>query len=341
MNPFGAWRGLACVTLLVGLGAAAPVQGAADGAPPNRSQIDGARSVSEWLVRLHEASRRQAFTGTFVVSSSGGVLSSSRIWHVCDGRQQIERVESLTGTPRATVRRNDEVLTLFPESRVARLERREALGLFPQVLVAGNFEIPAHYRFELLGRGRVAGHDADVLLFRPQDALRFGYRVWSERRTGLVVQMQTLAPDGKVLEQAAFSEMRLDAPLRVEQMAVAMNMPHGYRLERSERVKTTAASQGWYLRTGLPGFRSVACYRGGGGAAGVASGLQWVFSDGLASVSLFIEPFDRLRHGTEVSTAEGATHTVTRRIQDAWVTAVGEVPSETLLRFTQGLERRP
>ena len=323
------------LVLAHGFASAAP-----DAASAVRAEVESGRSVSDWLVRLHEASRRQAFTGTFVVSSPGGVLSSSRIWHVCDGRQQVERIESLTGTPRATVRRNDEVLTLFPESRLARLERREAIGLFPEVLVAGNFDLPAHYQVEVVGRGRVAGHDADVLLFRPRDALRFGYRVWSERRTGLVIQMQTLARDGKVLEQAAFSELRLDAPLKVEQLAVGMTKLDGYRLERAERIKTTAASQGWSLRASVPGFRSVACYRGGDGGA-VPSSLHWVFSDGLASVSLFIEPFDRQRHTTELTAAEGATHTVTRRVQDAWVTAVGEVPGETLVRFTQALERRP
>lgn len=332
------WRLAATLVLLVG--GTMPVQAAPDALPPRADGGEGVRSVSDWLVRLHEASRRQAFTGTFVVSSSGGVLSSSRIWHVCDGRQQVERIESLTGPPRATVRRNDEVLTLFPESRVARLERREALALFPQVLVSGSFEVPAHYHLEQAGRGRVAGHDADVLHFRPRDAWRFGYRVWSERRTGLVVQMQTLAPDGRVLEQAAFSELRLDAPLRVEQLATGMTKPEGYRLERSERVNVPLTSVGWTLRSAVPGFRSVACYRGGETASGPA-GLHWVFSDGLASVSLFIEPFDRQRHAAEASMSEGATHSVARRVQDAWVTAVGEVPMETLIRFTQGLERKP
>ena len=76
------------------------------------------RSVGEWLLRMHEASRQRTYVGTFVVQA-GGQLSSARIWHACDGEQQMERVESLTGTPRSTFRRNDQVMTFLPASRVA------------------------------------------------------------------------------------------------------------------------------------------------------------------------------------------------------------------------------
>jgi sigma-E factor negative regulatory protein RseB len=66
--------------------------------------------------------------------------------------------------------------------------------------------------------------------------------------------------------------------------------------------------------------------------------MQWVFSDGLASVSLFVEPFDGKRHTQEKSLSQGATHSVTRRLGPHWVTAVGEVPTQTLQRFVQGME---
>ena len=68
--------------------------------------------------------------------------------------------------------------------------------------------------------------------------------------------------------------------------------------------------------------------------------VQWIFSDGLASVSLFVEEYDGKRHQQEGVFASGATHTLTRRVQDWWVTAVGEVPSQTLKAFAVNLERR-
>ena len=68
--------------------------------------------------------------------------------------------------------------------------------------------------------------------------------------------------------------------------------------------------------------------------------MQWIFSDGLATVSLFVETYDRKRHTQEGSMSLGATHTLTKRMNESWLTAVGEVPLATLKIFAQQLERR-
>ena len=295
------------------------------------------RSVGEWLLRMHEASRRRSYIGTFVVSSYAGALSSARIWHACEGDVQMERVESLTGVPRAIFRRNDEVMTFLPESKVARSEKRESLGLFPNLLSGSENSIPEYYGARGLGSDRVAGHDADVVQLAPKDNLRYGYRIWSERKSGLVVKLQTLDPEGNVLEQAAFSELQLDAPVRMDKLAQMMASTDGYRVEKADVVKTTAAAEGWTLKTAVAGFKPMSCYK----RPAAENTMQWIFSDGLASVSLFVEPYDRQRHTQEgLFAAVGATQTLTHRIQDWWVTAVGEVPPHTLKAFALSLERR-
>lgn len=300
------------------------------------------RSVSEWLMRMHEGSRRRAYVGTFVVSA-GGNMASARIWHVCDGEQQIERVESLTGAPRSTFRRNDQVITFLPDSRIAVAERRESLGLFPNLLQSADSSIGQFYQVRATGRERVAGFEADVVQLRPEDNLRFGYRVWTEKKTGLVIKLQTLDGEGRVLEQAAFSELQLDVPVSMSKLTRMMGNTEGYQIQKPEMVKTTAAAEGWELKTAVPGFKPMSCYKRTVGTAGETrheNTVQWIFSDGLASVSLFVEAFDPRRHGQPGSLAMGATHTLTRRMGDWWLTAVGEVPLHTLTVFAQGLERK-
>ncbi|MFL6693106.1 MAG: MucB/RseB C-terminal domain-containing protein [Ramlibacter sp.] len=298
------------------------------------------RGVNEWLMRMQDASRLRSYVGTFVVSSSTGSMSSARIWHAGDAVQQVERVEVLTGAPRSTFRRNDEVLTFLPEHRVVRAERRESLGLFPNLLKSSDSSIPEFYGARRLGAERVAGFDADVVQLVPKDMLRFGYRVWSERRTGLVIKLQTLDADGNVLEQSAFSELKLDSPVRADKLAQMMQPPRGWRVERAEVVKTTAAAEGWGLHGPVAGFKPVNCYKRQVTGGAQAGAIQWIFSDGLASVSLFVEPYDVERHRQEGVFAAGATQTLTRRIDDWWLTVVGEVPSQTLKAFAQSLERR-
>lgn len=297
------------------------------------------RSVNEWLTRMHEASNQRAYMGTLVVST-GSAMSVSRIWHVCDGTQQMERVETLTGTPRTTIRHNSDVITFVPEAKVAWVEKRESLGLFPDLLRTPGNQIPEFYGARESGSERVAGHLADVVEILPKDGLRFGYRIWAEKKTGLVVKMQTLGEQGAVLEQVAFSELQLDAPVRMDKLKQLMRDTKGYELHKPVLKKTTAEAEGWRLKESVPGFLPMSCHTRESETPGSSATLmQWVFSDGLASVSLFVEPYVAASHSQEKAAVMGATHSITRRIGNQWLTAMGEVPHATLRRFAGALER--
>lgn len=325
------WGALALVALVCGL--ATPPASA-------QTQPEGSRSINEWLMRMHEASRQRAYMGTLVVSA-GSAMSASRIWHVCDGVQQMERVETLTGAPRTTIRRNNEVITFVPGAKAAWLEKRESLGLFPELLRTPSNAIPEHYGVREQGAERVAGHLADVVDIVPKDEWRYGYRIWSEKKTGLVVKLQTLGEQGAVLEQVAFTELQLNAPVRMDKLVQLMNDTKGYEVHKPELRKTTPEAEGWRLKEAVPGFLPMSCHtrKVSEGTGKGAAPMQWVFSDGLASVSLFVEPFDARRHGLERSDVTGATQSLTRRIGEHWLTAMGEVPAPTLRRFALALER--
>jgi sigma-E factor negative regulatory protein RseB len=325
-------------------------------APTGKSAASGGANASapvaetatlnavQWLQRMHLASRQRSYVGTFVVSAAAGNLSSARIWHVCEGDLQMERIEVLSGPPRSTFRRNDQVMTFLPQLKVVKSEKRENLELFPNLLGSPDTAIGELYDARVIGQDRVAGFDADVVQLEPRDNLRFGYRIWSERRSGLVVKLQTVDSEKRVVEQSAFSELQLDAPVNVHALAQMMSSTAGYRVEKSELERTSASKEGWSLRKPVAGFKPVSCYRRAmGGGAELGHTMQWTFSDGLASVSLFLEPYDAQRQPQEVVLALGATYTLTRRLVDKdgdwWLTAVGEVPPQTLDAFAQNLAR--
>ena len=342
MHPVARSIAIAVAAGWLGLAAGQPSQGPAVSQPaPAGNGAYAEPNVNDWLLRMHDASRLRSYIGTFVVSSNAGAMSSARIWHACDGDQQIERVESLTGAPRSTFRRNDDVVIFLPESRVVRTQKRESLGPFPNLLQSLENTIPEFYAARRAGVDRVAGFDTDIVELVPKDKLRFGYRIWTEKRSGLVVKLQTLDTEGKVLEQAAFSELQLDAPVKIGKLLQMMASPDGWRVERSDAVKTSATAEGWTLKSAVAGFKPVNCYkRPSTGPSPPEGTMQWIFSDGMASVSLFVEAYDRQRHMQEGLLGAGATQTLTRRIQDWWLTAVGEVPPQTLKAFAASLERR-
>lgn len=314
-----------------------------------------ARDARYWLARIHEAAGKRNFQGTFVVTAAGSV-ASSRIVHFCEGRNQFERIESLDGQHRQVYRHNDLVHSLWPHSRVAVVETRQAMGQFPQLLSAGADRIVPFYDVKSLGDGRVAGHEANVLLLQPKDGYRFGYRLWAERSSGLLLRSEVFDERDVVLETSAFSEVSIGVKPRPESVLQPMKRLEGYRVERPTLQEVDIGREGWLLSSLPPGFRHVSSVKRLMAVSGVEqplpaatqdefpltppSVLQAIYSDGLTYVSVFIEPYMPRLHRREMLMSLGATQTLVKRRGEWWITVIGDVPVVTLRAFAAALEPR-
>ena len=315
------------------------------GEPASASSAEP-KEVRSWLMRIHEAASRRNFQGTFIVSA-GGAVSSARIAHYCEGPNQFERIDSLDGQTRHVFRHNEVVHTLWPQAHVAMIEQRDQLTTFPALLQVGDDRIAEFYEVRQAGIDRVAGYEASVLLVRPRDAFRFGYRLWAERTSGLLLRADVIGDRGELLETSAFSDVAIDVKSQPDAVLQPMRKLDGYRLVRPTLTPTRLESEGWTLRQGVPGFRQVSCVRrpldgitDSEPATGVAEALQTIYSDGLTYVSVFIEPYSPERHTRQMLTTIGATQTLMRRQGDWWITVVGDVPASTLKAFAGALERK-
>ena len=304
------------------------------------------RDVRAWLMRIHQAAARQNFQGTFVVSG-GGNVASARMAHYCEGTNQFERIESLDGKARNVFRHNDIVHTVWPASRVAVVEQRDLLNSFPALLQAGGDGIADWYDVQPQGIERVAGYEADVLMVKPKDTYRYGYRLWSDKTSGLLLRADVLGERGEVLETSAFSDIAIGVRSQPETVLQPMRKLDGYRVLRPVLRPTRLDVEGWAMRQVAPGFHQVSCVNrdmddpGDAEASGGAQQvLQTIYADGLTYVSVFIEPFRSMRHTRPMLAAVGATQTLSMRQGDWWVTVVGDVPAATLRLFANGLERK-
>ena len=301
------------------------------------------RQVRAWLMRIHEAAGRRNFQGTFVVST-GGSVSSARIAHFCDGRNQFERIETMDGQLRRIFRHNDVVHTLWPQRHLALVEQRDLMSSFPALLQGGDERIADAYEVRPLGVERVAGHEADVLGIKPRDALRFGYKLWADKATGLLLRAEVLDERDQVLESSAFSELTIGVKTQPESVLQPMSRLDGYKVLHPTLVPTRLENEGWTLRPPASGFRQVSCVRRPldetADAGATPQVLQSIYSDGLTYVSVFIEPFDAERHLRPMQTSSGATQTMMRRLGDSWITLVGDVPMATLRLFAGALEHK-
>ena len=304
------------------------------------------REVREWLMRIHNAASQRNYQGTFVVSAAG-VVSSARISHFFEGADQFEWIEPLDGQARHVLRHNSEVHTVWPLNRVALVEQRDLVTSFPSLLLGGDDRIAEFYDVRVLGPERAAGHDANVLLLRPRDEFRYGYRLWSDRQTGLLLRVEVLTERGEVLEVSAFSDVLIGVRPHPERVLQPMRTPAGYRVIKLQLQPTQLDTEGWELRKFVAGFKPLNCFRRPLGAALSAdakhpptTAVHAVFSDGITYVSVFIEPYDEARHLHPMLASAGATQTLMSRRGDFWLTVVGDVPAATLRAFTLALERK-
>lgn len=324
-----------------------PVAPGALAQTPTAPALSEAREARDWLARIHEAARRGNYRGTMVLAA-GGAMSSSRVWHYCVGEATYERMEAMDGRQQRIYRVNDEVHTVWPQERLAIVERRETLAPVPTTLQAADPRALESYDLKREGVARVAGRDALVFVLEPRDELRYAQRVWADRASGLMLRVDVLGPGSRaarsLLESAAFSEIEISVKPPADAQAQSMPRLEGYRVQRPQSQRTQLEAEGWTLVRPPAGFRLTGCVKRPldlptDGAVGEPV-LQATFTDGLAQVSLFIEPHSPRRPRTEMQAHQGATTTVVMRRQDHWITVVGDAPAATLKQLAGALERR-
>jgi sigma-E factor negative regulatory protein RseB len=321
--------------LLMAMGQAAAVPGVA--VEPQQ--------VREWLTRIHNAANQRNFQGTFVISSSGA-MTSARISHFYDGTDQFERIEPLDGQARQVLRHNGVVHTVWPFDKVTLIEQRDVLNSFPSLLQDTDDHVADFYDVNLQPAERVAGHDAHVLVLKPRDEFRYGYRLWTDKQSGLLLRAEILNALGETLETSAFSDVDIGVRAQPDMVLLPMRKLAGYRVVKPQLTPTRLEAEGWKLRKTVAGFRQLSCIRRpldmlapADRKSASSQLIQAVFSDGITNVSLFIEPYNEDRHPRPTITVVGATQTLMSRQGDFWVTVVGDVPRVTLRAFYEAVER--
>lgn len=314
-------RPLACMALAL----AALVAGPALAAP----EADEARTA---LARMAEAMRRLDYQGSFTYEHSGRT-DTLRIFHAGEPLER-ERLVSLNG-PRSEVIRSGSDVTSIQADGSATVFAGSGRGLVPLVPDASRELLDAQYEIRIAGSDRVAGYEADVVDIAPRDRYRYGYRLWLDRNTRLLLRSVVTDPERRPLEQIMF--VSLDIGTVPDDADLAP--------QRSElrTTSTTPANElmvrgtpHWRVDPAPAGFAFVSARRPKRGPEGAE---HLVYSDGLASVSIYVEPRGDAQPGYDTLAGRGIVN-VFSRVEDTWrITVLGEVPLATVQAIGQGLQR--
>jgi sigma-E factor negative regulatory protein RseB len=288
-----------------------------------------------WLRKMQSATQRLSYVGTFVYQNAGRT-ETSRITRYVDASGDIEKLEVLNGVPREIVRTRDTVRCYLPESRVVKVDRRVERD-FPALLPEHIHALARHYDISLGETQRIAGVDCQTILLQPKDNLRYGYRLYADLNSGMLMRADTMDAAGQNVEQFMFTQLTVGNVTRY-----MVRPRHGQKDWRIEDAGAAPARlAGWGLASELPGFQKITELKRRLGDTRAAG--QMVFSDGLAAVSVFIEPLENRRERTATGLASmGAIHIYTREVANHMVTVVGDAPAVSVQRIADAVEyRRP
>jgi len=328
-------RHLACVALLV------PALASAAGARPAKDEESGGwlaqaqawvgrvwnrRDAAEWLDQIGRALREQNYQGTLVMVA-GGRIESVAIYHAFEDGVERERLVTQSGPRRELVRSDQRVVLVGADAKSAVAYDANPGGKWnpaERFVDAARLE---GYRAKLGGTERVAGYPAQVVELAAKDGWRYGYRLWLEKKSALPLRLALLDGNGRTLEQVAFTSLELgrvpdDDDLR----------PSGS--ESMHRVQSldpgVVSDPGWRVTAPPPGYSLRSARR-------LGPAVQLLYGDGLASVSVYIEPAPPGAAGRQAARS-GAVNALSVWKDGRRVMAIGKVPAATVEHFASHVQ---
>lgn len=305
------------------------------GAGPDGAQDD------PWILleKAGQAARHLNYRGVFVYQS-GRVVNAMQITHVNHANDEFARVILLDGAPREMLRQGRDAVIYDTRNEKVVVDRR-MLGTFPAALPELSTFLRTGYQARLGGPERVGGRDGVVIHLEPRDRYRYGCRLAVDRESGLLLKSVMLGERNDVIEQVAFSQVALmPEPDDMNWFRPEIDYGKPYVMRPEEKVMSAAsAGDRWILGQLPPGYRQIdRVQRNVPGKAHPVT--QMIFSDGIASVSLFVEPLDPAVPRRVGHMLQGATHVYANVVEGHQLVVAGEVPAITVRQIAHAVSFR-
>ena len=291
----------------------------------------------EWVQKMSDAMRNLNYRGNFVYLH-GNQLESMQIEHYRDTQGEKERLVSLNGEAREVIRDKENLTCIWPSSRKVVVDLSRKNSFSPIFIPEDIARLEKFYRLKLLGMDRVAGQETMVVHIDPRDHYRYGMKFWINHENGLMMKSSLIDETNREIEQVMFTSLQLFDDGEALSFDTLPEIAKNYSLIRYHRSDgDLVADTAWEL-DGVPGgfWRESVLKRKIPGTDQVVQ--QMVYTDGLASLSIFIE-----RQTSETmrgSTSMGAVNAFIRILGDHAVTAIGEVPAATVRKVAESVSYR-
>lgn len=316
-------------------------------AEPGQGQA-GLSNPHAWLVAMAQALRQLNYEGELIYQQ-GQHLETLHQRHWIENGAEREQLTSLDGPLRELVRGPHGARCRLSNSESVSIEPLEGLTGLPTLngLIAQGLE--GFYAVDFGGQARLAGRQTQIIEIRPKDELRYGFRIYLDQASRLPLRQMLLDTAGEPLVTLMYSRLEVNPhPASLMQEHPASPQTSEQSSEQSgqqaawhrQAQPVPVAGRHWQLHKLPPGFQAYLPrpHPDTESKQGYNHMEHLVLSDGLVSVSLYVEPASDA--GLEGALRRGATGAYGRRLGGFQITAVGEVPEAALRRIVEAVSLR-
>ncbi len=294
------------------------------------------------LAQMADSAQGLNYQGEFVYQQ-GGRLETLSVIHQAgeQDRPESERIAYLDGAPREVIRAGNELLLSRHDGDVTQFQHSPLMPVVDrfQSGVSGDY-----YDLKLVGIDRVAGREAFLLLVLPKDRFRYGYQLWLDRQSSLLLKSELVDNQGKIIERLQFTSLDV-GQLSDDTQALLAQRPTDTTTAAPPAVSSQpepAAPQwetGWLPEGFVQQNRAVRL-----SPVSKAAVDSLTFSDGIASFTVFVEP-DETGVLNQASEKIGALSAVAKIYREGdqyfHVTVVGDIPLGTAERVAISVRPLP
>ncbi len=300
-------------------------------------------SARDWLELMSRSVQSTDYRGTFIYQYADRIEAMS-IVHAGRGGDEWEKLSSLTGPKREVIRNNQMVTCILGDKQSVVLSKSRPRQPFPTGFPDDLSNIEKHYSFQFLGDDRVAGIDCRLVAIQPRDQYRYGQRLCISLDNKILLRSELTNEAGEVIEQVMFTH--IEFPASISEQEFRPDYQNGsYRWVREPALSFKGKAENypdgnWHFSHIPYGFMQTN-HNWHNLSETDPAVEHWVFSDGLASVSVYIEkakPKDETYSGIS---RRGALNAFGTMVKGYYVTAVGEVPIVTLETIGKSVHYKP
>lgn len=285
-------------------------------------------SPRQRLDLMTDAVRTTNYRGTFVYVH-GDKIESMKIIHRSSAQGEQERLVSLNGEAQEIVRNNENVIYYIPSEKKALIDKSHSRNAFKPGLPKDLDQLSKYYEFLAIGSENVAGRPCAVIAMKPRDMMRYGYRLWVDSQTHLLLKADVVDINSHVLEQMMFTSVEYPLEIPTEDLLSPLRNA-GYTITKNFERNDEKADLGVRVQGVAPNGFKLSGSRTQNEAASDEDSKHIIFTDGMASISIFVA---RLKPGMppmQGGTRMGAINAHGKVIAGHQITVVGDVPAPTV-----------